>query len=116
MKTIIAGSRTITNEREVFVDILCADDTWPITEVVCGGAKGPDTIGKKWAESHEIPTKLFLPDWKKYGKSAGIIRNKQMAEYADMCIVFWDGESRGSKNMIQEALNMELKLFVFTYK
>jgi hypothetical protein len=116
MKTIIAGSRTISDSWEVQDEVICIHERCPITEVVCGGAIGPDTIGKCWAEFNNIPVKHFPADWKTHGKAAGPIRNKQMAEYADTCIVFWDGKSKGSKNMIQEALKQNLKLFVFTYE
>ena len=36
-----------------------------------------------------------------HDKAAGPIRNRQMAEYADYLIAFWDGESRGTRNMIE---------------
>ena len=36
-----------------------------------------------------------------------------MAEYADALIAVWDGESRGTKNMIDEATSRNLKLFVY---
>jgi hypothetical protein len=42
----------------------------------------------------------FPPDWKKYGKSAGYRRNKEMAEVADALVAFWDGKSKGTANMI----------------
>jgi hypothetical protein len=73
-----------------------------ITEVVSGTAKGADTLGEFYAAEYDIPCKLFPPDWDKYGKAAGPIRNGQMKDYADAAIVFiWDG-SRGSANMIKQ--------------
>jgi predicted Rossmann fold nucleotide-binding protein DprA/Smf involved in DNA uptake len=104
MKVIIAGSRSITDVDAVCKAIQKAFITsWAasvITEVVCGMAPGVDTIGKSWAEAWAIPVKEFPADWDKYGKAAGPIRNRQMAEYADAAIVIWDGKSSGSKNMI----------------
>lgn len=73
-----------------------------IEEVVCGGAKGADLLGAMWANANNIPVKTFLAEWDKYGRSAGMIRNRQMAEYGDFLIAFWDGQSPGTKNMINE--------------
>jgi len=54
-------------------------------------------------------------EWDKYGKSARPIRNRKMAEIADLVIVFWDLESRGTKSMIKEAIRLNKKLLVFDY-
>ena len=47
----------------------------------------------------DIPIKRFLPDWDNFGKSAGLRRNDEMSSYADVLLLIWDGESRGSSNM-----------------
>lgn len=59
--------------------------------------------------------KRFPADWGKYGKSAGVLRNKQMAEYADGLIAFWDGKSRGTANMIETAKGLGLRVRVARY-
>ena len=69
---------------------------------MCGCARGVDSLGEDWAIKNNIPVKQFPADWEYFGKSAGIVRNKQMAEYAEAAIVVWDGKSMGSKNMIRE--------------
>ena len=74
----------------------------PVTEVVCGGARGADTWGALWAHSQSIPVKMFPADWSRYGKGAGAMRNKQMALYTDAAIVFLYQNSRGSANMIAQ--------------
>lgn len=107
MKTIIAGSREITDLQSV-VDAIEASKI-EITEVVCGGARGVDTLGKQWAEQHNIPVTTFPADWDRYGRSAGYRRNQQMGEYADALIAVWDGHSRGTKHMIDIALRLGLK-------
>jgi len=73
-----------------------------ISEVVSGGAAGVDHIGEKWAIKNKIPIKFFIPEWKKFGKKAGPLRNIQMADYADALVAIWDGESRGTWHMINE--------------
>jgi hypothetical protein len=50
-----------------------------------------------------VPLKIFPAQWSIYGKGAGYIRNREMAQYADALIAFWDGKSKGTKNMIDEA-------------
>jgi hypothetical protein len=108
MKLIISGSRGFDD-----YELLCKkaeqvnENVDEITEVVCGGAKGADMLGKKWADENSIPVKLMPANWAKHGKAAGPIRNREMAEYADALLVFWDGESPGTKNMITTM--MELK-------
>jgi len=111
MKTIIAGTRTITDYSLLLVALSKID--WNITEVVCGMAEGVDSLGLYWAEQNDIKVSKFAAEWNVYGRSAGPIRNAQMAKYADACIVIWDGESKGSKNMIKESLSHGLKLKTF---
>lgn len=110
MKTIIAGSRTITDPKIVY-DVL-SNYGGEITEVVCGGAKGVDSIGEQWAKEHNIPVTKFLPNWTKYGKGAGHVRNAEMALYADALIAIWDGHSFGTANMINVARASDLKIHV----
>lgn len=115
MKTIIAGSRTITDLR--LVEAVIEQSGFEITEVVCGGAKGVDDLGRKWAgNGNRIPVKMFPADWITYGRSAGHIRNTQMADYADALIAVWDGSSRGTKHMINTAKKKGLKVFVWIVK
>ena len=70
-----------------------------ITELVCGGAMGVDNEGAHWASHHDVPVKYFRPDWNKHGKAAGPIRNQEMAKYADVLLLIWDGKSKGSLSM-----------------
>lgn len=100
MKVIIAGSRSITSFEDVSAAIIASGFT--ITEVVSGGAAGVDTMGEQWAATAGLPVKRFLPDWEQFGKAAGPIRNRDMAKYADLAIVVWDGKSAGSRSMINE--------------
>lgn len=106
MKVIIAGSREIilsAAETHKIISSSVIKESLAISEVVSGACgRGVDRAGEQWADAMLIPKKLFPADWKKHGKSAGPIRNKQMAEYADAAIVIWNGQSRGSENMIHE--------------
>tara|TARA_Y100000310_G_C20537064_1_gene741370 strand:- start:51 stop:395 length:345 start_codon:yes stop_codon:yes gene_type:complete len=108
MRTVVAGSRT-------FNDILLMDEElggvdFNITEVISGTAQGADTLGEKWAVKNDVSLKRIAPDWNKYGRSAGMIRNEEMAKCADALVAFWDGESRGTKHMIEMAKKYNLKI------
>lgn len=83
------------------------------TEIFSGVASGPDQLGESWARERGVPIRRFYADWSIFGKSAGPIRNREMAENADALIAIWDGESRGTANMIKEAIDHNLKVKVF---
>ena len=115
MKLIIAGGRNfddyalLTNEVET---VIVGESH---VEIVSGGAKGADRLGEFFAIDHDLDIKRFPADWDKHGKAAGYKRNSDMADYADTCICFWDGKSKGTGHMIQLAKNKGLKLTVIVY-
>ena len=110
MKTIIAGSRDMTPTLE---DVRTLNKFLAsISEVVSGTARGADTFGENWAKAHKIPLKKFPAEWKKYGRAAGPIRNKQMVEYSDQLIAFIYPNSRGTANMINQAKKLGLKVHI----
>lgn len=104
MKVIIAGSRDVKDY--MLVARTVEESGWKdkITEVVSGCATGVDTLGEQWARANNIPIKEMPANWNQYGNSAGPMRNRQMAEYADAAIVIWDGKSRGTRNMIENMI------------
>lgn len=110
MKVIIAGSRNIKDGMLLLEAI--DKSKFEITEIVSGHAVGVDRMGELYAETHHIPTKIFIPDWSNYGKGAGFIRNEQMANYADALIAIWDGKSSGTKHMIDIAKKNNLQVYV----
>lgn len=114
MKVIIAGTRTITNAN--LIEKAISESGFVITEIVSGGAAGVDRLGEMYADYHNIPIKAFRADWKKFGRTAEPRRNKQMAEYADALIAIWDGESRGTRNMIGEATFLGIKIYVMSVR
>lgn len=107
MKLIIAGSRNIPDK--VGLTLVYRSLTTPlfkgitITEIVTGGAKGLDRSGIMFAEKRGLPIKYFWPQYHKYGGRAPIIRNTQMADYADGLLLIWDGISKGSEDMFKKA-------------
>jgi len=114
MKVIIAGSRDFNN----YTLLKSKCDTLLSVkrdyEIVSGTAKGADQLGERYATEKGYAIAKFPADWS-LGKVAGPMRNKQMAEYADALIAFWDGESRGTKSMIDLAGKYGLKVRVVRY-
>jgi hypothetical protein len=62
-----------------------------------------DTLAELWAVENGIPNTRYPADWKRYGRKAGPIRNRLMAENAEALIAIWDGKSRGAMDMIKQA-------------
>ena len=79
---------------------------------ISGGAHGVDS----WAEEtidemnkiinpvYLIKKNIYLPNWNKYGKRAGFIRNELIVNEADKVVAFWDGISKGTKHSINLAI------------
>ncbi len=134
-KVIVAGSRTFSDYDTLkrVLDYYFVDLDHNDIEIICGCAKGADLLGKKY--SNEVlnkPSKDFPAPWneienkpsseirinkfgKKYWTKAGPFRNKQMGEYGNWLILFWDGKSSGSKNMKSIAMELGLKINEFNY-
>jgi len=110
MKTIIAGSRGINNYQIVLDAVrLCG---WPVTSVLSGLARGVDQLGERYAEDHGLEVMFYPADWATHGKSAGPIRNIEMAESAEALIAIWDGTSKGTAHMIETAKQKGLRVYV----
>ena len=118
VNVIIAGTRTFAD-----YDLLCrkCDEilhgkalTHSVV-IVSGTARGADQLGERYAAERGYQVRRFPADWDRHGKAAGPIRNAEMADNANMLIAFWDGVSRGTKNMIDTAKNRGLEVHVIEY-
>ena len=83
--------------------------------IVFGHASGADSLGEKFVADHNLQCELHPADWERHGKTAGPIRNEEMAEIADALIAFWDGQSRGTKSMIGLAKRKGLQVAVVRF-
>lgn len=83
------------------------------TVVISGGARGVDRAAEDAALLRGLEVKSFKPDWKRYGKAAGFIRNKTIVDSADLVVAFWDGKSRGTRNSIERAKSTNTMLTIF---
>lgn len=119
MHCIIAGSRSILNYDLVVQAI--QESGFLLTEVISGHAKGVDQLGERWAKEHNVPCKIMPAEWAKYGRSAGIRRNGDMARYAleqaaetgqpAGLILVWDGQSKGSASMGATGTYFQLRMY-----
>lgn len=117
LRVIIAGSRNYTDRDEFMAHMgeIMVQYRPMLDEnivVISGGARGVDKLGEYWADFHGYEILEFIPEWDKYGRRAGFIRNAQMAENADVLIAFWDGVSKGTENMINIARKRGLKVII----
>jgi len=91
----------------------CSFERDDVDCVISGTARGPDTWGERWAgELSSVDLERYPADWDTHGRSAGVIRNKEMAREGTALLAFWDGESSGTSNMIDEARSRGLDVTV----
>ena len=97
MKIAVVGSRNLTN---LVLDRYIPKD---VEEIVSGGAVGVDFCAAEYAKKKGLKLTVFLPQYERYGRAAPIVRNKQIVDYADQMIVFWNGSSKGTLSVIKYA-------------
>lgn len=114
MRIIIAGSRDFTDYKflkkncsRILSDLEKNGTKREDIEIISGTARGADRLGERFAAQYGIKVRRFPADWDRFGKRAGFIRNREMAEYASedngILVAFWDGRSRGTSSMIDLA-------------
>jgi hypothetical protein len=110
VKTIIGGSHHILDYQITLRAIQESGWADVITEVISGGATGPDAHAVAWARLHHIPVRMFFSEWDKYGLSAPQVRIEQMARCAEALILIWDGQSPGATQMLDCARLYSLRI------
>lgn len=123
-KVIIAGGRDFNdyNKLKSVCNYYLQNKT--DVEIVSGLAIGADMLGYQYAKEKKYNIKEFAADWndlsepcfiktrsngQKYNAIAGHNRNDKMAKYVDALILFWDGKSKGSKDMLTRAKENNLE-------
>ena len=106
MKVAVIGSRGLQVDR--------LEDYLPegVTEIVSGGARGVDACARSYALRHGLKLTEFLPEYGKYGRAAPLRRNIAIIEHADLVLAFWDGQSRGTKFVIDNCLKRNIPVEV----
>ena len=103
-RILICGCRKFADFAAIqeVIDSLNDDDI-----VMHGCARGADSIAGHLAKKRGLEVLEFPANWKKYGKAAGPIRNKQMLEEGkpDKVYAFYTDKanSRGTKNMVKQS-------------
>ncbi len=107
MKVAVIGSRGINR---VDLKEYLPEGT---TEIVSGGARGVDTCAREYALENGLKLTEFLPDYQSFGRGAPLRRNIEIIDYADVVLAFWDGESRGTKFVIDNCRKRDKKVIVY---
>ena len=84
--------------------------------IISGGAKGADSLARQYANEHAIAIVEYKPEWDKYGRAAGFIRNTDIVNNSDMIIAFWDGKSKGTKHSIGLAHKLNKQVIIIRYE
>ncbi len=109
MRILVCGSRGFADYKKLSKELA----TYQITHLISGGAKGADGLAERWANENKIPKTILNAEWEKYGKRAGYVRNVAMLnESPDIIVAFWDGQSRGTKMMIDLAIRAQKRVHV----
>lgn len=134
MKVLVAGGRDFTNAEAIihFINDLMAEGKLPEDtplELVCGMAQGADITAYHVFKNNGLTIHEFPADWKdmsepcirkvnKYGAYnalAGMKRNTEMSEVAEVLIAFWDGVSKGTKDMINKMQALGKPVYICRY-
>jgi hypothetical protein len=105
----IVGSRDFDDYEKLKLAVLKCLSEWDfeikeITYIVSGGAIGADTLAEKFAQEYNIPTKIFKPQYEKYGNSAPLRRNTEIVEFCTHLIAFPSKTSRGTIDTINKTI------------
>lgn len=85
--------------------------------IVSGHCSGVDLMGERYAKENGFKVEIFPAEWKKYGKSAGPRRNKQMVDISDFAIAFpKESGSKGTQSMINFAKDKGIPIKIFPIK
>lgn len=143
VRIIIAGGRDFDNYKllvesvnNILFDLECRNTETGIgngsrisekhkIKFISGTAKGADRLGESYAIERGYRLVRMPANWDTHGKVAGFIRNENMAVYASekheefesygVLIAFWDGKSKGTKNMIDMGTKYGLEVHVINY-
>jgi len=86
-------------------------------QILHGGCKGVDMTAEMIAREFKIPTQIFLPDWDKYGKGGGPVRNKEMLKTGVIGVYLFHRDlanSKGTKNMAIQAKAAGVPTYLIT--
>ncbi len=119
ISVICAGCRKFNDYHllAIKLDQFCIAHKDANVEIVSGTCRGADKLGEQYAKEQNLKCKQFPAEWKKFGRGAGPIRNREMAKYASHLIAFWDGNKNrsGTWSMIQIATKLGLTVEIVQF-
>jgi len=119
VRVIVTGSRTWTNKATIWGALWGALLVSGQLTVVHGDClDGADAIAKSWCDSYKEYGVIEEPhpaNWDLYGKPAGFIRNREMADLgADYCLAFiGPGPSKGTRHMVKKATKAGIRVLTY---
>ena len=125
MKVLVCGGRNFgeslqceesAQERKYIYKILSGlNQQYSFTQLIHGGASGADTCAGHWAAAMKVNVHVFPADWNKYGKIAGVIRNREMLIHGNPSIVVAFPGGKGTRNMIDQARKAGVEVLEYKY-
>ena len=115
---IVAGSRTMDDysfvhkEIQKFIKSNCFVKD---ISIISGHAKGVDLLGERFAKNNNLNLIILPARWEKFGKRAGYLRNRDMADLATHCLVICENNSKGSRHMYNIAKSKGLITSIVEY-
>jgi len=100
LKVAIIGSRTYNDYKVFQQEVGNMKKELGFTHIVSGGAKGVDSMAETYALLYDIPITIIKPEWKKYGKTAALLRNSDIINSVDYVIAFHQHSSPGTAHAI----------------
>lgn len=117
LRILICGGRHFSDYvlLEKTINGIIAESGCEDIEIVSGHCVGADRLGELYAEKHNAQVKIFPAEWTKYGKCAGIIRNKQMVDYISgfknkVVVAFISANTKGTRNAIDLAKKANIQV------
>lgn len=101
MRALICGGRDFDDKEFVFLLLDKLNQQYNFSLIITGGARGADFWAHMWASHNKKEVKIYEADWDKHGKSAGMIRNREMLRYAHPEVVIAFPGERGTADMVK---------------
>lgn len=102
----VVGSRSVTSCKALLRRLDALHALGQLAEVVSGGAAGVDTLAAQWAMRNLVPLTELRPDYAAHGQGATHVRNAEIVRRADLVLLVWDGESRGTLSSARAAAKL----------
>lgn len=100
----VSGARTFTDYEVFCAKMELAVASWGMPErVVSGGARGADSLARRWCKEHHVPIDEKIPDWEHNGRGAALMRNTEIVADATHLIAFPSHSGSGTQDTMRKA-------------